>query len=520
MRRSVGAYAVVLVVLATVVGCSDDDSGARDPVTTTATGSGSTPTTDAGSTGPEVEAGTSKDWACPEVAAVEAPAQVRCVQVTVAERTGVDGGGPVVLPVAVVTHPGQSAATPLVYLDGGPGGDAIGVTADLAALPFAAGRPVVVIGQRGTPFAQPSLDCPEIEKSEIGQLDDALDDATDAAYLDAVGACFERVQAGGADLATFDTAQAADDLESVRLALGYDTWDVLGTSYGTTLALALLRQHPAAIRSVVLDSVYPPDVESYATLPAGAQRAMREVVAACGEDPECAPISPTMLERLDRLYDKLEATPFDATSNDPVTGDPVTVRWDGTRLAQALFGAMHSPAIIALLPGLLASLERGDFALTTSYYLDYEQRDRDSFAEGLYFAVECRERAPFSDPGEVSDAMGAAPEWVADAVTAEASLQECDHWTAAPVKAQAGPVTSDVPALVLAGRFDPVTPPAWGEHVAETLSASTVVQVATGGHVVSFDPCGASIVASFLDNPGGTPDTSCAEDRTIAWSIS
>ncbi len=197
MRRSVGAYAVVLVVLATVVGCSDDDSGARDPVTTTATGSGSTPTTDAGSTGPEVEAGTSKDWACPEVAAVEAPAQVRCVQVTVAERTGVDGGGPVVLPVAVVTHPGQSAATPLVYLDGGPGGDAIGVTADLAALPFAAGRPVVVIGQRGTPFAQPSLDCPEIEKSEIGQLDDALDDATDAAYLDAVGARFDRVQAVG-----------------------------------------------------------------------------------------------------------------------------------------------------------------------------------------------------------------------------------------------------------------------------------------------------------------------------------
>ncbi len=46
---------------------------------------------------------------------------------------------------------------------------------------------------------------------------------------------------------------------TLRVALGIDSWNVYGVSYGSKLALIVLRDHPQGIRSVVLDSVSPPN---------------------------------------------------------------------------------------------------------------------------------------------------------------------------------------------------------------------------------------------------------------------
>ncbi len=44
-------------------------------------------------------------------------------------------------------------------------------------------------------------------------------------------------------------------------ALGYPTYNLFGISYGTRLALVMMRDHPGAgIRSVVLDSSFPPEI--------------------------------------------------------------------------------------------------------------------------------------------------------------------------------------------------------------------------------------------------------------------
>jgi hypothetical protein len=62
-------------------------------------------------------------------------------------------------------------------------------------------------------------------------------------------------------------------------------------------------------------------------------------------------------------------------------------------------------------------------------------------------------------------------------------------------------VTSAIPTLLLSGGFDPITPPAWAQFAAESLSDGTVVTVAPAGHaVLGVDPCIAALAQQFLDD--------------------
>jgi hypothetical protein len=75
------------------------------------------------------------------------------------------------------------------------------------------------------------------------------------------------------------------------------------------------------------------------------------------------------------------------------------------------------------------------------------------------------------------------------------------------------PVVSDVPALILSGDVDPVTPPEWGEAVAAHLPNARHVSVPSTGHGVVATPCGARLIEEFLDR--GTAeglDVSCVDE--------
>jgi hypothetical protein len=77
------------------------------------------------------------------------------------------------------------------------------------------------------------------------------------------------------------------------------------------------------------------------------------------------------------------------------------------------------------------------------------------------------------------------------------------------------PVRSDVPALVLAGEFDPITPPAWGEMVAANLQNSAFLVFPGEGHGVSLSECGRSAAITFLnDQQVADPSVECIDDLT------
>jgi hypothetical protein len=76
------------------------------------------------------------------------------------------------------------------------------------------------------------------------------------------------------------------------------------------------------------------------------------------------------------------------------------------------------------------------------------------------------------------------------------------------------PVSSNVPTLLLAGQFDPITPPSYAAAAAQYLSNSHLVTAPTTSHGVAFvDNCIDRIVHQFLDRPDTRPDTGCLDNR-------
>lgn len=95
-------------------------------------------------------------------------------------------------------------------------------------------------------------------------------------------------------------------------------------------------------------------------------------------------------------------------------------------------------------------------------------------------------------------------------------LAICEAWdvgVADPIENQ--PVSSDVPTLIFAGRYDPITPPAWGSLAAETLSHSYFYEFPAIGHgVVRANECALEIGLQFLADPLLEPDSACLAELT------
>jgi pimeloyl-ACP methyl ester carboxylesterase len=72
-------------------------------------------------------------------------------------------------------------------------------------------------------------------------------------------ACADHWRAKDVDLASFNTAASADDLEDLRRAVGAEKLSLVAHSYGTTLALEAVRRHGEHIERIVLSGVEGPD---------------------------------------------------------------------------------------------------------------------------------------------------------------------------------------------------------------------------------------------------------------------
>ena len=84
-------------------------------------------------------------------------------------------------------------------------------------------------------------------------------------------------------------------------------------------------------------------------------------------------------------------------------------------------------------------------------------------------------------------------------------LDTCDVWPKGQIPADFHePVVSDVPVLVLSGALDPVTPPAYGDVVARTLSRSLHAVFAFRGHEPFGDhealSCAMGMMTGFLES--------------------
>ena len=444
---------------------------------------------------------------------------LRCGTLTVPEDRFGTGSGLVRLAVAIFRANDPAAAgPPLVWLDGGPGGPSLiglgeALTLDLSR-ELTDGRDLILFDQRGVGFSRPSLSCEELIALKYDVLDKRLQrDEQRRRYMTAALACRDRLRSAGVNLAAYTSATSAADVNDLRIALGHQQIKLYGVSYGTRLALTVIRDFPSIVAQVVLDSTLPLEADLYRDVYANAQRSLDLLFASCARSPSC----PAGAGLSGIFYDTVQrwnANPVLATFRNPKDQREQPVLLTGDSLVSIVFQLLYRTSVIPTLPAMIRSAAGDDLAPLVRAYSDLLYYDE--LSRGMYLSVQCAEEAPFVSRAELSSAAAAVNPLVAAAFgdgEEDALFDICTQWGVRPPLPQENQsVHAAVPALVLAGEFDPVTPPSWGAAVAAALTNATIVQFPATGHGVFLsNRCPFAMALAFLRSPSSVIDRRCAD---------
>ncbi|MCP5099558.1 MAG: alpha/beta hydrolase, partial [Chloroflexi bacterium] len=442
--------------------------------------------------------------------------EVSCGYLIVPEdRVQTETDDNVQLHVAIFASTSDSpAADPVVYLEGGPGGnplEALQFTFEDNYAPLLADRDVIIFDQRGTGFSEPVLDCQEVIDAGLEVIDQILPEEEELEMqFNAFSACRDRLVAEGANLAAYNSTANAADVNDLRIALGYEEWNIYGISYGTKLAMTTMRDFPEGIRSVVLDSAYPLPVGLSSDFLENVDRSFDTFFAGCAADEAC-----------NSAYPNLETTFFDtiaALDSDPVT-IPVTnfltsskydAAIDGSVLLGTLFQTLYSAEIIPILPRMITETAAGNYQLL-GLLVSNSLTNSSFISQGMYTSVQCHEEIPFESEEEIQAAIDLFPELDGMIGDADTDFELCDLWQSGSADAiENTAVSSTIPTLVMAGEYDPITPPAWGEVAAATLSNSYFFEYPGVGHGASISgDCPQGMMLAFLNDPTMAPTDAC-----------
>jgi pimeloyl-ACP methyl ester carboxylesterase len=442
-------------------------------------------------------------------------AKVVCGEYRVPENRSKPNGRMIHMPFAILhSHNSSPQPDPVVFVSsGGPGGSSLDALAAYVNSTYLQERDFIFVEQRGNKYAEPALECPEVQMAMFANFSTVDSrDVEIAREVDAARICRDRLLAQGIDLTAYNSAESAADLEDLRQLLGYEQWNLVGASYSARLVLTTMRLYPEGIRSVVLDSVYVPEVNAYEQRIPTLARALETLFANCSADMECGTAYPELENHFYAVIDRMNSKPIAVDISHPITNEPVTLQLTGDDMVLGIFNALYQRNTIRFLPFIIEELYGGNTDVIEPVAQE-GFKNIFSRAQGMYYSAECREEFPFNDLEMQSELTSQYPT-LANFMPSISEPAICTMWGAGVADmSENQSVVSDIPALVLAGEYDPVTSPIFTQTAAENLTNSYFYQLPYFGHAVQDQSnCANQLATSFMQFPAREPDTACLQN--------
>lgn len=389
---------------------------------------------------------------------------------------------------------------PVVPLAGGPGQGAIQFYSSYASAfeHVRRNRDILLVDQRGTGDSA-RMDCPVDDDLLEGQYE-----------IDFTRQHMEECLAQlPYDPRYFTTSVAVRDLEAVREALGYGQLNLYGVSYGTRVAQHYARRYPEQTRSLILDGVVPPQVPLGPEIAIEAQRALDNIIARCAADEACNERFPDLADKFVKMRDNLADAPVTVRLQDPTTGELETVSFGSGELAGAIRLLAYNPGSIALIPLVINEAAGGNYIPLAAQFQMIVDSFSDTLALGMHNSVMCTEDVPFYNDDAIN--YEALESSYIGAVQLEALRAICSVWPSGPLdEGFHQPLDTDIPALLLSGDADPITPPRYAMLAAANLRKARLVTAKHQGHGQAAVGCTPRVLADFI--AGTNPlelDTDC-----------
>lgn len=379
---------------------------------------------------------------------------------------------------------------PLIVITGGPGTSAVSLAWQYLRFfsEVQKERDILFIDQRGT-----GKSAPFICETDSNLDPDFSEKQLLAARNNALIECAKKHPPES--LSTLNTPQAASDIDNIREALGYKTLNLWGSSYGTRVAMEYQKRFPHSTRTVTLDGVAPAAIAlpRYAQYEASA--ALQQLFLACYQQNQCQQQFGDLAAIWQQLLHTLNAQPIKVSFNHPRTTQPINTTVTSATVANWVRFALYSQELAALLPLAITKAHQGNFA----YLANLAQAATDSVSKslsyGMHAAILCAEdsHAP-ALKRELISPLPAMPFAKLNDLT-----PVCDVMPHRPVEPGLyGAINSDIPTLLLSGRFDPITPAFWGDWASRHMTNALHLTIDGGHHGVSGLGCIPELIAQFI----------------------
>ena len=370
----------------------------------------------------------------------------------------------------------KNPGPPIVYLAGGPGGSGIG-TARGSRFPLFMDlreiADVIAFDQRGTGFSKPNLTCIDrislplnVAPTREAAIKELRENADSCAFY------WRNVQR--VDLSGYNTNESADDLEDLRKALGVDQISLWSISYGTHLAFATMRRHPASIHRAILAGTEGPD-HTY-KLPSNIQKHLEDLAAVIKADPKVGKEVPDFLGLMKSVFDRLDTEPQTVEITDPQTKLKLKVIVNRF-VMQYIVANNIGTTVTERFPALFYRAAKGDFTNPAQVWLN---ESRSGIGSAMSYMMDCASGQTAARREQIArEAKGTLLEDIFNFPFPEI----CESWKAPDLgDAFRAPLRSDIPVLFISGTLDARTPISNAEEYRKGFSNSTHIIIENAVH--------------------------------------
>ncbi len=402
---------------------------------------------------------------------------------------------------------------PILYTVGGPGYTSMRAASYMQYYQYLDDRDFILFEQRGTQYAQPHLSCPEWSQAVYqANMPECDAQKADSLFSSAATACKKRLVEQGINLNRYNTNAIAADIEDLRKTLEIDQYNLLTISYSTKIAQVLMRDFPQHIRSVIMDSPLPLEVNYDEESVANLLEAIDKLLSDCARDTACNRAFPELNSRFRTLLNEKTENPIEVSVQNPTTEKAETFSLSGKDLV-SVFTSVSTNGVPTV-PMRIQQLLDNDFSWVKERISGLFKNPGNGAGIGMRLSVWCAEEYPFTSRKVIERETNRYPETQGLKPSVfDASI--CEQWgveSVSEVENQA--VKSDIPVLLISGEYDNETPPKWAEAMRQNLTNSYHLIFKGWKHTPTTNwgnPCAMEMANAFFNDPTLKPKLPCFE---------
>ena len=408
---------------------------------------------------------------------------------------------------------------PVIYLTGGPGAGMEYYVERFLEHDLTKTRDMYILNQRGIGNSEEL--CPYFMATSRELIVAVTLAEQEKENAQRMQACFEAAANRGIDLSAYNTVENARDVRALRQALGFDSWNVWGISYGSHLGQMLVNVDPQGIRALVLDAIVPNDLVDLQRFHRYVARNHAHIFE------ECARQNASICDGLEDAF---------YSAGNALVSNPMSV----DAIDKELFPsgkANVSPLLVLGVPFSMLYEENGHPAIPAvmrSLVDMVAQRDAEVFqafvsdsglfagiSEGMYNAISCNDGYKAEEARTAAEDLQESFGFTQGVFTVDGTQRMADTCVAAGLSPRSREdyqlIQSDIPTLIVNGDWDPITPTVLAQRIAPGFSNGRLIIVPYAGHgpTRSMHECATQVLSDFFDDPNQNLenlDASCLEE--------